>query len=624
MKGELTFDEYDSQMESYEELQNSMLDAMKLYTTTLYSFDRLTCGGISALLSGTEYFCSPAGNDAAAGTRIAPWKNPAWAVNRVKNGDVVTLLPGTYTGKIEMKVSGITLRGTRGKSGEYLASLDAGETVRNWKPEPDLAEGMWSAPMKSPPGCVTVNGRMIILLGQRLMSLPPKKMRPAELVGKHYAYGKGNHQERVREMIPGLDLLALPPDIPIISGQFNNEKLKLWETAGGMMAGWRNGRLYLRLLGGRKPGSLLIRAGGSTAVSIRDLSGITIEDLKIGTARIGVSISGKEAKNNIIRRCCIEHGVNRIAVTGGASNNRILDNILSLGYIRPEFHSSTRWKHNRLVYIIFKYLVSSRQISDDDAMNFLYAGPGNLAEGNIVFQGLCGTDTRYCKDLILRNNVFREMSSCGIVLDRGSNQEVCGNVMIDNGINVRIHSFHQVPEGRTCFVHDNILYFSKGWGMQLFTLCAKDYPESQENVWFYHNTVIGSNYFMNERHFARVYKNVPQPISLANNLFVMEPKFRFTVPKLRFIGGNASVGGCADPKSQTEKNVFEAAIEGEKPFVKVKPSAEIMAKSIPLEKLPGMKGHSPLPGAVWNPKMIGLVRRSEQLSNEAANAMKTQ
>lgn len=52
--GEIGFDEYDSQMESYEELQNSLLDSMKLYTQTLYSFDRLTCGGISAILSGTD------------------------------------------------------------------------------------------------------------------------------------------------------------------------------------------------------------------------------------------------------------------------------------------------------------------------------------------------------------------------------------------------------------------------------------------------------------------------------------------------------------------------------------------------------------------------------------------
>lgn len=52
--GQMSFEEYDSEMASYEDLQNSMLDAMKLYTTTLYSFDRLTCGGVSALLSGTD------------------------------------------------------------------------------------------------------------------------------------------------------------------------------------------------------------------------------------------------------------------------------------------------------------------------------------------------------------------------------------------------------------------------------------------------------------------------------------------------------------------------------------------------------------------------------------------
>ena len=52
--GELSFEEYDSSLASYQELQNSMLDAMKLYTTTLYSFDRQTCGAISAILSGTD------------------------------------------------------------------------------------------------------------------------------------------------------------------------------------------------------------------------------------------------------------------------------------------------------------------------------------------------------------------------------------------------------------------------------------------------------------------------------------------------------------------------------------------------------------------------------------------
>ena len=52
--GYLSLEEYEDAVADYEELQNSMLEAMKLYTQTLYSFDRQTCGGISALLSGTD------------------------------------------------------------------------------------------------------------------------------------------------------------------------------------------------------------------------------------------------------------------------------------------------------------------------------------------------------------------------------------------------------------------------------------------------------------------------------------------------------------------------------------------------------------------------------------------
>ncbi len=52
--GYMTLEEYEDEENSYEELQNSLFDTMKLYTTTLYSFDRLTCGAISAILSGTD------------------------------------------------------------------------------------------------------------------------------------------------------------------------------------------------------------------------------------------------------------------------------------------------------------------------------------------------------------------------------------------------------------------------------------------------------------------------------------------------------------------------------------------------------------------------------------------
>ncbi|MBQ9549537.1 MAG: hypothetical protein IJU87_01870 [Lachnospiraceae bacterium] len=52
--GSMTLEEYETEQKDYEDMQNSLLDTMKLYTTTLYSLDKLTCGGISAYLSGTD------------------------------------------------------------------------------------------------------------------------------------------------------------------------------------------------------------------------------------------------------------------------------------------------------------------------------------------------------------------------------------------------------------------------------------------------------------------------------------------------------------------------------------------------------------------------------------------
>ncbi len=52
--GELTYDEYKTSLDDYEDLQNEMFEALASYSQSLYSFDRLTCGGVTALLEGTE------------------------------------------------------------------------------------------------------------------------------------------------------------------------------------------------------------------------------------------------------------------------------------------------------------------------------------------------------------------------------------------------------------------------------------------------------------------------------------------------------------------------------------------------------------------------------------------
>lgn len=50
--GELEYEELESEQESYEELQLESMDALASYSDLLYSFDRLTCGGITTYLLG--------------------------------------------------------------------------------------------------------------------------------------------------------------------------------------------------------------------------------------------------------------------------------------------------------------------------------------------------------------------------------------------------------------------------------------------------------------------------------------------------------------------------------------------------------------------------------------------
>lgn len=62
--GELTNEEFTTEKEDYEELQNEMFSALADYTKALYSFDRLTCGGVSALLedAGADLNAGDEGN----------------------------------------------------------------------------------------------------------------------------------------------------------------------------------------------------------------------------------------------------------------------------------------------------------------------------------------------------------------------------------------------------------------------------------------------------------------------------------------------------------------------------------------------------------------------------------
>jgi hypothetical protein len=79
------------------------------------------------LLSG--YFISPSGSDSAAGTLIAPWKTVQAALNKVADGDTLTLRGGTYGGGLNITRKNLTIQSYAGETARIAApTSDAGIT----------------------------------------------------------------------------------------------------------------------------------------------------------------------------------------------------------------------------------------------------------------------------------------------------------------------------------------------------------------------------------------------------------------------------------------------------------------------------------------------------------------
>ncbi|MGK0619494.1 MAG: hypothetical protein ABWU19_11340, partial [Meiothermus cerbereus] len=65
-----------------------------------------TSYGLFSLPSGPTYYVGPGGSNTNDGSRERPWASLAYAVQRLKPGDVLRVLPGNYHGSVQVTVSG--------------------------------------------------------------------------------------------------------------------------------------------------------------------------------------------------------------------------------------------------------------------------------------------------------------------------------------------------------------------------------------------------------------------------------------------------------------------------------------------------------------------------------------
>lgn len=65
----------------------------------------------TSIAQAVDYYVSPQGDDAQAGTQAQPWKNIQNAANHLQPGDTAHVLPGTYVEKVSIQSSGSADKG---------------------------------------------------------------------------------------------------------------------------------------------------------------------------------------------------------------------------------------------------------------------------------------------------------------------------------------------------------------------------------------------------------------------------------------------------------------------------------------------------------------------------------
>ena len=65
-----------------------------------------TSYGVFGIPSGPTYYVSPSGSNANDGSRDRPWATLSFAVQKLKPGDVLRVLPGTYNESVQVTASG--------------------------------------------------------------------------------------------------------------------------------------------------------------------------------------------------------------------------------------------------------------------------------------------------------------------------------------------------------------------------------------------------------------------------------------------------------------------------------------------------------------------------------------
>ncbi|MBO7153056.1 MAG: DUF1565 domain-containing protein [Lentisphaeria bacterium] len=490
-------------------------------------------------LFAAEYYVSPSGKNDNSGTLEKPFKTITFAAKKAAAGDTVKILPGLYRESMKLSLKGkenapVTFEGTRGKNGEHLTIIQApGSDIKEWTPAPEIAPKVWKTPVKKRPDGVLMDGKTIIYINKLTMALPRKNIKrnifhQGDLMGK---FGKNCTR------LPGLDLLALPDDVRMTGGQIKSRKEPFFSTIGNVMAGWRDGYLYVRFANDSTPQKHNFSIYRGDGFELNGAEHLVFKDLHMRGSMVQFDI--QKSRFITIDSCILMNGEKRVFVQRGSSDVTVKNSILTSGFINPEHYAShgPDDKRGRVVYITFKYIVGF-SLSND--VGVTAHGSNVTICNNVITDGLIGMQV-WGPGMKVYNNSISRMASCGIVTGPETVGEFHHNFVSYCGILQRFHRLREKHAKRLEYHYKNFYLQHRTSGTEMFIHCesqlvgddvinfepgTKIYkknppkPVYPGDFFIYHNTFWGGNRYAPLLNCEKTAKRFgePYPFCVLNNI----------------------------------------------------------------------------------------------------------
>jgi hypothetical protein len=439
-------------------------------------------GATGPLLRPRTYYASPRGNDLNPGTRTLPLRTIQAGINKAEAGDTVMVLGGTYREQVTFPRSGaeglpITVRGQVDGLGNPLAIIDNTSPVgATWTAAPDKGSGIYKKVGFSP-GLMLWNGNMLF------------KLNAPHMAG-----------ESDTEMPSGFTILNCPPDTAWTP--YGPVTTPLWDDVECIYGVLNGDTTYIRFRNGDDPDTCDLRAAatiaypGACGFSLSGSDYITIEHMRIQGSNIGVRLS--DSDHNIIQDCVIRHGHGRILVDNGSADNTIRRNDLSFGY--GDFGHFGEWgMHQAVIRRAAMYKISKQWdghgVSTDWGTVLENCGKGNVIDSNVMHDGSTAINLYCSPNTSIRGNDIARFSSCGIVINAGTDSlTVCSNDLDHCNSTMRFSGVRS-DSGRLGWIYSNRCYNdSAALEAQNINMSYYGVEGDSTNAlefWFYHNSFAG-------------------------------------------------------------------------------------------------------------------------------------